>query len=542
MNTKYIYALGTILSVICATDTFAAIRVGNLSRSYADAYNTVNTINARATEPATATTNDLPVRVADADMASRFARGDAPVATLESCARVYPDGEFMWNTPTVGSHAGGDMTCVAVVEMRAINSGLGGEDMVLARAYLAAGDTVKCNISDFPESSYTVNAGTIEFPADAEPTMDDVIRVMNDEQKKNAGIKIAAGTVIGGLMGNIAGQNEVGRDGLMGTGKGKMQGTAIGALSGAALVATSTYSGKIAGDTILSSGVNAAAGSAIGNMMGGANTVLRVEKCTLPDGRSTTCLWGVLQTGDPISLSNSNDPTVYYNISTGDIVRCNSDSTQCNPASLINILIDGYDDMDTAYEEQFEKIKNDPNMQYSLDNNKRMSPGFSGNADGMWARVTRASTPGREIMAMVSDVENKTFGMSPADWSKWRRNHPDAQIWGRDNKGNPYTLGEEKNADNYSLTNFNPSKESANNSGLLDYGNRARMKNTMIGAGAGAGLGALAGYTGAQNEVEDRWVTEVRQYQDSLQKIYCVTGKRFLSHYNDSVFIPPLDQ
>ena len=76
--------------------------------------------------------------------------------------------------------------------------GVGGTDAVLARANVATGDTVKCNISDFPEISYTADAGQVTFPADNAPTKDDVINVMNQEQKQNAGLKIAAGLVVGG--------------------------------------------------------------------------------------------------------------------------------------------------------------------------------------------------------------------------------------------------------------------------------------------------------------------------------------------------------
>ena len=43
---------------------------------------------------------------------------------------------------------------------------------------------------------------------------------------------------------------------------------------------------------------------------------------------------------------------------------------------------------------------------------------------------------------------------------------------------------------------------------------------------------------GAQDDIKMRLATEIRTYQDSLQKVYCVTGKRFLAQYNDMAFIP----
>ena len=105
--------------------------------------------------------------------------------------------------------------------------GPGGKDVVLARANVAAGSGVKCNISDFPEADYTVDAQNVLFPADAEPTTEDVIKVLNEEQKQHAALKIAAGALVGGIGGNIAGKNDVGKDSLMGTDKGKMKGTLI---------------------------------------------------------------------------------------------------------------------------------------------------------------------------------------------------------------------------------------------------------------------------------------------------------------------------
>jgi hypothetical protein len=68
------------------------------------------------------------------------------------------------------------------------------------------------------------------------------------------------------------------------------------------------------------------------------------------------------------------------------------------------------------------------------------------------------------------------------------------------------------------------------------------MKGTLTGAGVGAGMGAFAGYQGAQKDVEDHWVSAVREYKDSLQKIYCVTGNRFLSYYNDTIIIPDIGE
>ena len=90
--------------------------------------------------------------------------------------------------------------------------------------------------------------------------------------------------------------------------------------------------------------------------------------------------------------------------------------------------------------------------------------------------------------------------------------------------------------------NFSPVYQEAEDGAMIDLSNKARMKGTLTGAGVGAGMGAFAGYQGAQKDVEDRWVSAVREYKDSLQKIYCVTGNRFLSYYNDTIIIPDIGE
>jgi hypothetical protein len=79
---------------------------------------------------------------------------------------------------------------------------------------------------------------------------------------------------------------------------------------------------------------------------------------------------------------------------------------------------------------------------------------------------------------------------------------------------------------------------SAESGGVIDLDNKARMKGTLTGAGIGGAAGAFTAYQGTQSEIDERWVTAVRAYKDSLQKFYCGTGQRFLSFYNDMTVIP----
>lgn len=571
---KFNYYLLSMLYALCSASADAAIRVGNASRNYAAGYQQVNVQREQiaaaaaaaaapvATTQSADTETNLPVRVANRELAQKLSRGETDsrvsIATLDSCAMVYPNGEFAWDSPTVGNGAGGASTCVAVVELRGYQMGLDGSDVVLARANLAAGDAVKCNISDFPEFSYTADAARITFPADHEPTRADVVQVLNAEQKQNAGLRIAAGTVIGGLAGNAAGKNEIGSDSILGGGKHKTTGTIIGALSGAALMAGNAYSGKVAGDTILSTGVNAAAGSMIGNIAASGESVLRIEDCKIPDvpastkktttassdanankkvtepqSKNSKCLWGVIRKGAALSGKNA-----YYNTGDETTLVCESDNTGCKQETLLNIELAAYPnkDIDAAAKEGFEKITADSTKRFYLTEKNEMKNGISPDNGAIYARISNATVAtGTQMPAMIANVNDKAFGYKRSDWAKLKTDLSGHTILGRTSSGAGYALDGE-----YSINDFYPMMVDASDGGIIDFGNKARLKGTLIGAGAGGALGAYAGYQGAQSDIENRWVTAVREYKDSLQKIYCATGKRFLGYYNDQIIIPTM--
>ena len=568
------YLLSMLYALLSGGHADAAIRVGNASRNYAAGYQQVNVQREQiaaaaaaaaapvATTQSADTETNLPVRVANRELAQKLSRGETDsrvsIATLDSCAMVYPNGEFAWDSPTVGNGAGGASTCVAVVELRGYQMGLDGSDVVLARANLAAGDAVKCNISDFPEFSYTADAARVTFPADHEPTRADVVQVLNAEQKQNAGLRIAAGTVIGGLAGNAAGKNEIGSDSILGGGKHKTTGTIIGALSGAALMAGNVYSGKVAGDTILSTGVNAAAGSMIGNIAASGESVLRIEDCKIPDvpastkktttassdanaskkvtepqSKNSKCLWGVIRKGTALSGKKA-----YYNTGDETTLVCESDNTGCKQETLLNIELAAYPnkDIDAAAKEGFEKITADSTKQFYLTEKNEMKNGINPDNSAIYARISNATVAtGTQMPAMIANVNDKAFGYKRSDWAKLKTDLSGHTILGRTSSGAGYALDGE-----YSINDFYPMMVDASDGGIIDFGNKARLKGTLIGAGAGGALGAYAGYQGAQSDIENRWVTAVREYKDSLQKIYCATGKRFLGYYNDEIVIPTM--
>ena len=533
-----------LVSILAGGVADGAVRIGNKTKN--DAYRQVIAANNAVMDSyaVTVAEPELPVRVANDDLAQEIKSGAASaVATqLPACAKIYPNGEFAWDKPTAGIGAGGATTCVAVVELRGYQMGPGGSDVVLARANVAAGSTVKCNISDLPESSYTIDAQNVLFPADSEPTMVDVVRVMNQEQKQNAALKIAAGTLIGGLGGNIAGANDIGKDSLMGTDKGKMRGTLIGALGGAAITAGSVYAGKVGGDMILSTGINAAAGGVVGNIASSGDSVLRIEDCKQADSGSTSkCLWGYVVQGDAITDKDN----AYYNLNTGSAVVCTED--KCTQEHLASIKVDvvgegkseDIKEILSLKREDMDALKGRLNVTFWMqtENGKTKMVNGSNAEEHIYVKIYSAKRATSQKPALIVGIQDKFFGMKRSDWYKWKNDHANNEIHWRGTRGEIEGV-----IPDASLNDFEPMYVSAEDGGIIDLDNKARLPGTMIGAGAGGALGAFVGYQGAQSDIDARWVAAVREYKDSLQKFYCATGTRFLSYYNEPVMIPNMNE
>lgn len=543
-NSIFYYSL---LAALVPSVAGAGIRVGNLSRNNAQGYQQVNEARYNselATQAAVAAIPaDLPTTVA------KSATDDTTVASkAQRCSMIYPEGEFAWAKPTLGAGSGGASTCTAVVELRAIGAGENGNDAILARANLAAGDSFNCNISEFNEVSLLPAAGTVEFPADREPTVDDVVSVLNQEQRQNAGIKIAAGTVLFGLAGNIAGENEPGKDGLLGGGRSKTQGTIIGALGGAALMAGNAYSGKVAGDVILSTGVNAAAGGLVGNIVASGDSVLRIEPCQVA-GRDTKCLWGVIEEVSSI------DGTAYVSVNDINDFRVCSGTT-CERADLTSAVVAEYNGKKRASDGKKMELSDMQAENWSLvqsmycyDTAYGMVQGANC-TDGPWIKLDSAQRVANRTAAMVVDVQDKSFGWHKDEWSDFKTRYKGNLVVGRSGKGVATNLdaaavlgvsADQQQTITLGAVNFRPVYQDSDDGGIIDLNNKARLKSTLTGAGVGGAMGAFTGYQGAQSDIDERWVSAVREYKDSLQKFYCATGKRFLSYYNDVVMIPSLD-
>ena len=543
----------SFLAALTPYTASAGIRVGNLSRNNAAAYQQLNELHYGAQ---TATTAN-PIPVANTVQAVDVTTSNTPMK-MEKCSMIYPDGEFALARPTLGRGMGGATTCTAVVEMRAIGAGPNGSDAILARANLAAGDAVECNISMFPNATYLPAAGEIEFPADAEPTIDDVIKIMNEEQKQNAGIKIAAGAIIGGLGGNISGRPEPGSDGILGGGKSKTQNTIIGALGGAALMAGNAYTGKVAGDTILSTGVNAAAGAVVGNIVATGDSVLRIEECTV-DNKETKCLWGYVEEhgelGEAtpyISNKNPSDFKVCTKQNEGGVYTKNCEYKELNitNATIAECDMDQQKNRSTGEKMDIETLfaRNggfDCAVKKFCYRDGKMVEGWPEDCYDRWVQLDgTVNVVNSRTAAMVVDIEDKAMGWKKSDWSQFKTRYASREVVGRTGRGVASNLdnGTKKRFLGDVDMNFSPVYQEADDGAMIDLSNKARMKGTLTGAGVGAGMGAFAGYQGAQKDVEDRWVTAVREYKDSLQKIYCVTGNRFLSYYNDTIIIPDIGE
>ncbi|MBO4626249.1 MAG: hypothetical protein J5679_03200 [Alphaproteobacteria bacterium] len=531
-----------MVAILAAGDANSAVRIGNTSRNQYVASQMAERQNASV-----ASVNDISAMSGN-DVAGGDNSGED--SQLEACEQIYPNGSFEMARPTAGTSVGGARTCTAVVELRGYQMGNGGADAVLARANVAAGSTLNCNISAFPEASYTLDAQRVIFPADAEPTVDDVKQVMNQEQKQNAGMKIAAAALVGAIGGNISGRNEAGKDGLFGTNKEKMTNTLIGAAGGAAIGAGGALAGYEGGNMIMSAGINAVAGAAAGNIIGAGDSVLRIEPCG-----TTKCVLGYIVPSKPLYPSvdgrlctdkNGNSCARYYvdldNKST--VMKCDAAGENCDSvANIGSVSIDARSDWNnkkllldlSASELREAMLYGDVFYVDSSDKTKKMTTQSSSSDDHHYALVVSAKLEdGQRRPAAVKlddKFKEKTFGNSREDFNEWKKPHLHDDVFAYKTEG----VSEEKIGE---VADFVPFDDRANDGGVIDLDNKARLKSTLVGAGAGGALGAFTAYQGAQSDIDERWVSAVREYKDSLQKFYCVTGDRFLSYYNDVVIIP----
>ena len=536
----------------------AAVKTKNSNRSYAPAYQQLNALTQQqmyANQTANAAAASLPVMVDDEKLANSIVNNEdgAPsVSELEACSLIYINGNFKWGVPEYGIQR--EPQCVAVVELRDANT-----NTVLASTTVAAGQSMNCNIDNFPYSSYNLSAlSKIELPSDTAPTMEDVIAVMNQEQKQNAGLKIAAGAIIAGVAGNLLAPKDATaktNDKIpIGTGKTQLIDTAIGAAAGAGIMAASTYSGKIAGDTIKSTAVNAASGMVVGNMLAGMNggdAVIATTKCTMGEKDAKAEYDCVI--GNVSKISTDAYPEEGFDFciisQSRDIKCCKVDNNipKCEAyhKELIDIKLakegtSGANDPDD-FDKIFEKTAPDARgylTRYMLKAGEQDEfetiPSSQASGDNTYYKIDSAKIAGetrRAYAVFAKGALNKPFGYKTSEWDDLNQTHK-PKIYARNYDG---SIGSEFSTDEY---RFNASSRDADDGSLVDLSNKSRVKGTLVGTAAGGALGGLAGYQGAQTEVSERWVSSLREYEDSLSNFLCVTGNRVLSTYNALAVIP----
>lgn len=521
--------------------THAALRVNNSSITQAQ----IQAANAMREMAATTQINAPQVAHTITD-----ANGNTTTISseqMDACNAIYPGGTFDWTNPTTGMKSGSGATCSALIELRSYNGGA--SYTVLATGYVAAGDAMKCNIDEFP--NITATGREFTYPADEPPTVEDVEKVMAQENKSNAGFKILAAAVVGGLGGNLVGKGDDG----FGTNKDKLKTTAIGAASGAALMTASTQVNDYkVGSAILSTGMNAAAGAVAGNVMASGEEVLQIDNCKIDGAENEKCLYGTIATGNSTEVTSGDKTSYFYDHQTGNSYECTTNDQKtygsCRRIVLSNLKF--HNITITQCDEKNADVSNECKTQLkNLDGSKTFTlsaPDTSLSAGGTlkvgtatnkgtYIKIESAKTAGARKGAMIKladSTPNNVFGYKSEDW---RKRNTDKSKLKLDNKLYDLYGKEIPGAD---INNFAPAYKSASDGSVIDFNNAARAKSTMIGAGAGGALGALSGVSGANAAIQERYLTAVREYEDSLGNVACYTGNRYLSRYNDTIVVPAM--
>ena len=507
---------------------------------------------------------------------------------MSACEAIYPNGRFDWLKPTSGFQKSGPATCVAEIELRSYYNG-GATYTVLAHTYLAAGDGMKCNIDEFPQANITMNGRDFTYPADEPPTIEETARVMAQENKANAGWKILGAAIVGGLGGNLVGLNDPDKDSALGVSKDKMIATAVGAAGAAGLMTASTQVNDYkAGSVILSTGMNAAAGAVVGNLMATGDDVIRVGPCKIgtTDKFNKTCVYGSVEVSaggeynpgkatkdySDSCKSGGHDRGLFYAyggeyMGLWECEYCGSDTDgyrNCKQKTGLQIdkfvgksdeqkiecksNEEGYKNIKGLDAEicKFEKMR-DNGYCFKIHKNSSASgttDPFALKRDGnisctardnVMFKIAQANNAGSRKTAFV-EVPEKVKFKGYKEWSELQKDIPEQSrtVYGSD--GNVLQI----NGKSASFDQFTPAWQSADDSDNVDFSNKARTKSTLIGAGGGAALGALSGAAGAEAEIQERFVAAVREYEDSLGNIACSTGDRWLSKYNDTFIIPEM--
>ena len=540
----------------------------------------------------------LPVRLMNRDpdweMIVRSGLTTPSLPDLQNCQMMFSGmAETVWGDSDVPGVTR-ENECLTVVQLRTMGANahqMGPNDRILAVAHVATGSHFLCNIDSFPPSGFTAHVMDVEFPPDAPPTEAQVLEVMNQEQRQNAGMRTAIGAIAGGAAMFMLGSGDTAGE--------RVRDVAIGAGVAGGLTAASANMDFVAGQTVMAAGMHAATGAVVGNiaagMHGGGRRNLVLNECLDSDGRGTgqQCLWGSVHIGgyqlgdanchgvvagddvttarpardgetcffDPLrriaicdSLITGTPPSVapranapdrnHFRRATGLSVRAVA-NRQVNTATELqwNELIAGTPTVTQVsticFREEEGNFIEDTTACPAGSNNGRF---FQILAAGEPQNMVNAVCGGSRQNAMIQGT-NLGGGFNPTGVreSEFNRDTVGGTIVARNNQGRitGAEIGWGTDQDTLRQT-FTPLTMGAEDGDALDFGNQARFTATVAGAGAGAALGGLGARTEALTAVQLRWVEELERYEAMTRRFYCISGTRFLGDYNMPVIIPQL--
>ncbi len=485
----------------------------------------------QTTNTAAITTTTLPIAVPDAELARRVLAGDKTVGfdaeDLSICGSTWPNGEFAWTKPNAGISstgasglAGGiPSTCSAVVELRDSTS-----DVLLATAYAPMGGTMDCNIDAFPTSGYLPAIEKFTFPSDREPTEDEVIDQMDQERRSNAKMKLIAGAIVGGIGANAMTASDSGKSAIS-FAKGDQQNakignTLLGAVGGAGSMYATSQMGTVAGTATESAIINAAGGAVVGNMASGLYGNSTKPRTRMIGGEEY--IEGVIVSGGEYKAN------VYYDGKFTYYVCQDTKNDDCERKAVTGFV----SDLARATEETEDKKSGVKLGGEYMKSHKAEPTAITGKFKiEETTGTTDVLTKGVGYVDGVQKPAIAKVNPELKESVRYKANNL-VSIYNMNLNG---TLGDAFEGEKSS---FRASSLSASEGRLIDFQNEARNKATLVGAGAGAGIGAFAGIQQANDEVSQRYVASVQQYKDSLRKFYCQSGTRFLGYYNELLIFP----
>ena len=290
----------------------------------------------------------------------------------------------------------------------------------------------------------------------------------------------------------------------------------------------------------------------------GSGTTLDVKRCSITkDAPEQDCIVGNVFMGDQTYDYTKSDKSVIYLVnSQHNIYNCEKRNDDCKGCqltigevkydctmsaanSIINIELQGGKKADdvlfgnaskgNVYGLKYHELDSTTNT--FVGDEKPLNTGDNPSPQYYFTVYKALESTGSVRAYAIFDekLPIKPMGYTMADWDEELKT-----------KSPKYFIRNPDGSVDKELTdakNFVPSQLNATDGSLIDFSNAARRKATLTGAAAGGALGGFSAYQGAKTEIQERWMTAMREYADSLTKFGCKTGGRYLSQYNEPVEI-----